>query len=50
MREGIKNFKESLSEPDEINVTPKKGKDTSGGREGEKDKHSLPEKREQRKP
>jgi len=44
--EGIKNYKKSLSEPDEINITPKKDKDVTTGRVGEKGEHSLPEKRE----
>ena len=45
--EGIRNYKKSLSEPDEIDITPKKDKEVaSTGREGEKDEHSHPEKKE----
>lgn len=44
--EGIKNYKKSLSEPDEINVTPGKDKDVTTGRVDEKDERSRPEKTE----
>jgi Sec-independent protein translocase protein TatA len=45
--EGMKNYKKSLSEPDETNVTPEKDKEGAPtGREGEKGEHSLPEKKE----
>jgi sec-independent protein translocase protein TatA len=45
--EGIKNYKKSLSEPDAIDITPKKDKEGAAtGREGEKGEHSLPEKKE----
>lgn len=36
IREGIKNYKKGVSEPDEINVTPKKNKDSKEGRESRK--------------
>jgi len=32
MREGVNNYKKSLSEPDEIDVTPKRNKDNKEGR------------------
>lgn len=45
--EGIKNYKKSLSEPDEIDITPKKDKEgATTGREGGKGEHSLTEKKE----
>ncbi len=35
-KDGIRNFKNALSEPDEINVTPKERKDTTPARSREK--------------
>ncbi len=32
LKEGVKNYKKSLSEPDEIDVTPKKNKNNKEGR------------------
>jgi len=44
--EGIRNYKKSLSEPDEIDITPKKDTEVAPtGHEGEKDEHSYPEKK-----
>lgn len=36
IREGIKNYKKSMSEPDEINVTTKAHKDNKEGQESRK--------------
>jgi sec-independent protein translocase protein TatA len=47
MREGVKHFKESLSESDGIDITPKKDKEgATTGRSGEKAEHSLRERKE----